>query len=423
MAQTAKPQWHKKANLWYANIGPKDNNGRRTEVYAPGTIERRDEGSAWRWFYEAKARQDAAETPIAPRSITVEQFCQLYLKHAENLVAKGKLTREHYRSKAIHVGHLSGHYGGRIAAQMTTHDVEDFIGRMQEQGCKPNYVANICSTVSAAFNWGKRMKHWPESPVKGFSVPPVPIAPERFASRDEAATWLRFLWRRTKAGLAASRYDRIHALMQKAMIRTGARPKELCCLLWTDLKWAGWKTPQGISCAKAIIPASRWKSGDTTGKPRTIIFSPSLTRALRRLEAKPDRHPTHVFVHGRGRGGKGAGEPWKDGSTVSKTVCRLRRELIAIQEKIRVRIRKGAAVEDRERRLAAVEIVDDGDNRLVNYRWRHTAASTLLMMGVDVPTVAELLGTSPEMIYRNYGHLLSDHLEAAAHKLMTQRRP
>ena len=43
-------------------------------------------------------------------------------------------------------------------------------------------------------------------------------------------------------------------------------------------------------------------------------------------------------------------------------------------------------------------------------------------MGVDVPTVAELTGTSPEMIYRVYGHLLDSHLQAAAEKLAGPRR-
>jgi integrase len=64
---------------------------------------------------------------------------------------------------------------------------------------------------------------------------------------------------------------------------------------------------------------------------------------------------------------------------------------------------------------------DEGENRLVNYRWRHTAISTLLMLGVDVATVAELTGTSPDMIYKFYGHLLDEHLRGAAEKLMGRK--
>jgi integrase len=85
-------------------------------------------------------------------------------------------------------------------------------------------------------------------------------------------------------------------------------------------------------------------------------------------------------------------------------------------------IEAGMDVPAADRRLAAVAIRDEGDDRLTNYRWRHTAASTLLMMGVDTLTVAELLGTSPEMIFRHYGHILDDHLATAASKLAGGRR-
>jgi integrase len=69
-----------------------------------------------------------------------------------------------------------------------------------------------------------------------------------------------------------------------------------------------------------------------------------------------------------------------------------------------------------ERRRAAVKVRDERHDRLVNYRWRHTAISTLLMLGVDVPTVAELTGTSPEMINKHYSHLA-----AAAEKLVGRK--
>lgn len=422
MPMQPKPRWHKTAKLWFANIGPKDKNGRRTEAYAPATIKEKDEGAAWKWFHEERTRQDVAETPVTPKTITVKDLGDLYLAFASEQTAKGRISPEHYRSKDVHIRHLAANLGHRVAASLTPHDIEEFIERLEDAGFLPNYVSNICSTVAAAFNWGKRKNHWPESPVRGFKVPVVPKAPERYATKEEAALWLRFLWRRTRRNLVASRYDRIHVLMQRMLIRTGARPKELCVLLWSDIRWDSWTTPNGHLGSKAIIPASRWKSGEATGESRLVLISPAHGRALRRLRDDPASHPEYVFTHGRGRGGKGAGDPWKDGSTVSKTICRLRRELIAIQAPIFEKAKDKAPLSDEERRLARVRILDDGDNRLVNYRWRHTAASYLLMRGVDVATVAGVLGTSPEMIYRNYGHLISDHLEKAAYNLMTNRK-
>src|SRR5581483_8234949 len=106
-----------------------------------------------------------------------------------------------------------------------------------------------------------------------------------------------------------------------------------------------------------------------------------------------------------------------------KAILRFRRRLIMHQAKVRLCIELGDPdVRPWERRRAEVVVKDEGHNRLTNYRWRHTAISTLLMLGVDVPTVAELTGTSPEMIYRHYGHLLDEHLAAAAEKLAGRRK-
>ena len=78
----------------------------------------------------------------------------------------------------------------------------------------------------------------------------------------------------------ASRYDRLNMLLQRVLIRTGARPGELCKLWWDDLVWAGGRTSAGHAFAKAVIPPERWKSGASTGRARTIYLSPVLTRAL-----------------------------------------------------------------------------------------------------------------------------------------------
>lgn len=69
-----------------------------------------------------------------------------------------------------------------------------------------------------------------------------------------------------------------------------------------------------------------------------------------------------------------------------------------------------------------VGVTDEGHNRVVNYLWRHTAASSLIMMGLDLPTIAKLLGTSVEMLNKHYGHLLDDHLARAAESLARAQR-
>ncbi len=286
----------------------------------------------------------------------------------------------------------------------------------------PTYARNICGSARAALNWAVRAKHLESNPVRGFRAPAIPRMPARFAERAEAAAFLSFWRSAADRGTVRGRYDRLTLLLERVLIRTGPARWSCASSSGATSGGMGGGRPRGTSPPREIIPAGRWKAGKVTGKPRTIYLTPALTRALRRLHDRGAPHPEWVFVHGGGRGGKGAGEPWPSGSVLSKTVLRVRRRFLGHQAALRERLRCGEHVSPWERRWAATTVRDEGHDRLVNYRFRHTAISTLLMLGVDVPTVAELTGTSPEMIYRHYGHLLDSHLQEAAERLAARRR-
>lgn len=305
--------------------------------------------------------------------------------------------------------------GDRKARDLTTADLEAAVRAWQDEHT-PHYVANLCRSVQAALNWATQPRAdqggtrlLTENPLKGHRAPTVPRSAERFAERTEAAAFLWFFRRyadRFGRDSATAKFDRRTILLERVLIHTGCRPGETCVLQWEDIRWDAGQTSTGQTYAKAVIPYTRWKAGKATGKPRTIFFSPMLTRALRRLASRPDRHPVHVFTHLAGRNLRDIGEdpragvPWSDSTALAAKIRAVRRAAIA----------------------AGVKLTDEGENRLVNYRWRHTAISTLLMMGIDVTTVAELTGTSPAMIYHTYGHLLHDHLAAAAERLHAGRR-
>lgn len=437
MPRRAKVRWHKSRRRWYANIGERGKDGRAREVYAPPDIGEKEESRAWAWFDQEKARREAV--PVASDDVTAEWVCEHYLAWAEARRDEGKLAPEHYANKERHLGLFCDALGSRVARTLEAEDLTAFLEGLLGTYAR-TYVKNIGATVNAAFNWAVRPgKHLPANPIRGFTAPTVPRSPVRFAERVEAAAFLGYWrtadprghrgdgkprkpWRQTVRG----RYERLTILLDRVLIRTGARPGELCKLKWADIQWSGWTASSGHICAKAVIPPERWKAGKVTGKPRTIYFTPILTRALRRVWERGSPNEEWVFVHAGGRGGQGAGQPWPSGSRLSKTILRVRRGLIAHQVAIRERIQAGdPTVQPWERRRAAVRVLDAGHDRLTNYRFRHTAISTLLMLGVDVPTVAELTGTSPEMIYKFYGHLLDQHLASAAEKLIGsgKRRP
>lgn len=420
MPRAPRPRWDRKRRRWVMNCGEPGADGRAREVFAPESIGPRDEPGAWDHFREILRRREARVAPTS--EVTSEWIAEHYLAWAEARVAEGRMAAAHYANKCRHLGLWCDALGGRPARTLSAEDATAFASRLRSGGYAPSYVKNTLASVVAAFNWAVRARHLEANPIRGFESVTVPRSPERFAERAEAAAFLRH-WRNRAAGMGPARFrwERMTILLERALIRTGARPKELCRLRWEDIRWEGWTSGAGHVAAKVVL--AEHKTAEATGKPRQIYLTPVLTRALRRLRSQPWAHPEHVFVHGPGRGGSGGSAPWESGSRLSKTVLKVRRELLTRQAELRRRIDAGDdQVKPWERRLAAVNIQDSGHQRLVNYRWRHTAISTLLMLGVDVPTVAELTGTSPEMIYKVYGHLLDAHLAAAAEKLGRSKR-
>lgn len=416
------PWWRASESRWYATLG-----GRK--VRFPKDIGPQDAGKAWAHYEALKsagARHEAEATDP-----TVADLIELYLRHLQVEAGAGRIALQHFRNRQSHLGHFAGFagLGDRKARLLSAADLTRFADAMA-RAHSAHYAANCAAAARAALSWASKPGARPdgrrllaENPFEGVKLPSVGRSPERFAERTAAAAWLAFLRRRcngvgiehanTRGGepgrygafrfLPNGRRMRNFALLQRVLIRTGARPSELGRCQWDDITWDAGRTPAGHVYGTIVLDWTRWKSGKKTRQPRTIYLTAVLTRALRREFERPDRHPTHPFV---GRNG-----PWKDGTGLAQRVRQLR----------------PAAVADAKTRAEArglpAPLREDGPGRLVNYLWRHTAASTMLMMGLDLPRIAAALGTSARMIETTYGHMLSDHVAAAAHALATGKRP
>lgn len=237
------------------------------------------------------------------------------------------------------------------------------------------YVRALASALTTVFRWATKEGQGllKANPLAGAAVPPEPMAEERFAARAEAAAWLRWL---RKTG-----QSRDYILLQRCLIHTGARPSE-----WTR------STVGEIDVKQWQIVRRKWKNAAKKRKARRIFIPMRLRRSILR-KADFMLAPPESLLFRAPRGGR-----WSQ-SGLSSTTTYLRDK----------------AIED------GVPLKDVGADRLTCYRWRHTAASELLMRGVDVATVAELLGTSPTQITKTYGHILSSHLAKAAEKLAHRR--
>ena len=401
MSRRAKPCFHKRLGLWYARIGEPGPDGSARAVYMPREV--RDEAAAWAWLDAERRRRAAEVSPYDLANMTVEQVAQHYLYWAERRRDAGRLSPVHYATKARALGRFAAELGPRVARTLTIADADHFLAGLTAAA---NTRANVMAAVDCCLNWAVKAGHLDRNPIRGHGPVTVPRAAPRFAPPAETAALLRFWLHRTPRNAATSRHDRSALLLIRCLVRTGARPKELCRLRWDQVRWDhAWSTA-GHAMAAAVL--LEHKTATATGKPRTIYFPPALRRALLREHDRPGRHPVYVFTHGAGRGGRGAGEPWKDGVGLAKKVRDVRRAAIA-------EAARRAAAGDPLRGLDLIH--DTGLDRVHNYRFRHTAISILLRQGVDVPTIAELTGTSPQMIHHTYGHLMADHLARAAERL------
>jgi integrase len=59
-------------------------------------------------------------------------------------------------------------------------------------------------------------------------------------------------------------------------------------------------------------------------------------------------------------------------------------------------------------------ITNEGDNRFVMYRLRHSYISRGLMGGKSEAEVAAVCGTSAAMVAKVYGHIVEDHKRTVA---------
>lgn len=369
MARPSKPWFWEARSCWATTV-----NGKR--YTAPKSVN--SEHEAWIWH---KAIVEEA-IPVKAGNLKVSDLCELYLAwDAKRLGAKQR--SEHAHANAV--GKLTrvcatvvdGAKVGSMPIQaVKRRHLERMLLSWASEGLSPTYVRDLGSSIKAVFNWAVSEELIPSYPFTKTPLPKAIKAASRFATRSEAATWLRFLWR---SGM------KDFAFLQRCLIHSGARPSELTRATWSEVSWNAWKDKAGNP--GAIITRTEWKSSRKTDEPRRVYLPASLCRSLRRRSRGSTDRSGHVFTTIRG---------------IEWTATNL--------STVTMRMRK-AGIEQ------GLPFADDGPDALTCYRWRHTAASSLIMRGVPIAVVGKLLGTSAEMISGTYGHVLDEPLANAASQL------
>lgn len=293
---------------------------------------------------------------------TVAEVCDAFLTGY-----RGPKVRdaEAYRSDSVSLlGHVKDHLGRLRADALTGSDVERLRDALLGAGKAPQTTLHVLHRLSKAIDWARKqgILKRTDNPVRGVDKPAgyrtgEPIAPERYLTAPEVVALL--------AGSA--KHAPSDAPLYAAAVYTGMREGELLRLRWGDVDLEG---------GRILVRESK------SGRSRSVPVSPALRAILKAWSKQPEYQ----------EGGLVFGEP--DG-----------------KQRVPLTVRRRFA-----KALAGAEV------RSVRFHdLRHTAASLLVSSGVDLLTVARILGHAGVAMTARYSHLGADQLAAAVGRVRLPR--
>ena len=247
--------------------------------------------------------------------------------------------------------------GNKHLTDVTVDDIARMVGKMKKKGRKAWTIKNVLTPTSRVFDHAVRRGLCPSNPVKALERSERPKRDQRqmrVLSSDEIPLLL-----------AAT--DEHWRPLVSFLIFTGMRVSEALNVRWEDIDWAS---------GTVTVTSSKTAAG--TG--RRVTLMPSLQATLRSLQRASQRLTGHVFVMPEKTYSR------RDGSSrVGKPVGR---------EYVRAHVLRPA-------------VKRSGVTPVTVHELRHTCASVLLSMGLDVSYIADQLGhANPAITLKVYSHLI-----------------
>lgn len=248
-------------------------------------------------------------------------------------------------------------------SELKVFHVTEWLESKKTWNANTQYYAS--SAIKRVFNWCRKEGRIASNPVEFLSV-------EKGGSRDYLVDdkTLGAL----REGASDRRFKRPHVIAFRTLLTvlslSGCRPSEVASVRVED-----WYNDRWI--------LRNHKTAKKTRRARVVFLCPCL-RTLTRIAAG-NRKKGPLFMCA-------PGEAW--------TYTRMRVRFERLRKRLKL------------------------DPKLVLYSFRHTSITNALMAEVDVATVAEVHGTSIQMIQQSYGHLCqhSKHLNQAVFKMAKARR-
>jgi integrase len=310
---------------------------------------------------------------VRTNTLTVREVLEDYLAHISKTKKPGtvEIRVRSFQPFTEHV-HAGVKYGERGVDTLTHMDVYRFLEAMErprkmvrkkeQKGRKPTKWGlgsqrNCLQGLLAAFNWAARSGLIAKNPLTGIEKPSATSrGAESLVGFDSEE-----VERNHEKILAASPAS--YRPMLQALKDTGARPGELLA---------------------ATVP-------DFNPKLGAIVFRKEMTRGAGRFSHKTSKRKDRVI--------------FLSGPTLDYV-----RDVATQRDTGRIFLRKGPngfvrfSITDRFLKLQKKLKMP----HLTAYSYRHTFATELLKAGMDVDTLAELMGNSAMVIRQHYSHLLAD---------------
>jgi integrase len=364
MPRKAHPWFRRSDGWWYVKIVG------RAEKLARG---RDNKEAAMRRWHELMAER-AANPATNSLDHTVASIIDLHLTHTARLYAPHSYAnRRHYLQLFAET------HGFRLVRDCRPIDLTMWLDanpRWASEWTRSNAVR----VVQRAFNWAVEQKIIQLNPFRGVSQQRGesrrPMTDEEFWALLRATAPKRPSRRksggRKKRPTPGERFRQVLFFLR----HTGARPGEMAALKWDD-----------VNLDNAVIVLRRHKTTRTqrTPKPRVIPLVPLVVKLLMRIKKQQPPGTERVFLTTHGT-------RWNRANLAQRVQ----------------RLRKRAGLPE--------------DVKL--YGIRHQFGTQSVVNGVDIKTLAELMGHTTTRMTEHYTHLAGrqEHLAAAMRQAVSRRQ-
>jgi integrase len=349
---------------------------------APPKLGRKSLGSFKNLADAERALRDALSNhdrgiDLAPASVTVEEIVTRY--NADCRTRCGVKTVERFEDLAKL--NIRPHLGSLQARKLRPAHVAEWCAKMLASGghkgkpLSPSTVRHAFRLLSAALRWGVRMQLVARNVCDDVRAPSVTRTDAKALTQDEIRALLKAAARGRWAPLIL------------VSLTTGLRRGELCALKWRDVDLEG-----GILTVRASLSQTRARGielkAPKSGKARTVPLSKTAIDAFRAQHVRQTKERLR------------AGTLWE--TTDAVFADPLGRHTVP------------------QAMTRAYEWIAEkaGISSLRLHDCRHTAATEMLVGGVDVVTAAGVLGhASPTVTLQVYGHVVEEARRAAVDRL------